>query len=212
MLEARQLNDIHCVVIALPDIVPVFLSDVGKGPISMANYLCSVLGQRYDPVYMSRKIRKFRTDKFDMWNKRKFWLMQLMWTAGSQRFTWVAWVKISVCFTYRIYSFETFEFFCSCIRGQWCSARLARSMGLPPGGRLSFRRLTVGNSRRSLIDRLDFSLVQVEIISKAPGIGNNYRNDHSMRSAYQLTISMVFSLIISMLYNECHATQIGFIN
>ena len=30
------------------------------------------------PVYMSRKIRKFRTDKFDTWNKRKFWLMQLM--------------------------------------------------------------------------------------------------------------------------------------
>ena len=25
--------------------------------------------------------------------------------------------KISVCFTYRIYPFETFEFFCSCIRG-----------------------------------------------------------------------------------------------
>ena len=31
-----------------------------------------------DPVYMSRKIRKFRTDKFDTWNKRRFWLMQLM--------------------------------------------------------------------------------------------------------------------------------------
>ena len=26
-------------------------------------------------------------------------------------------VKISVCFTYRIHPFETFEFFCSCIRG-----------------------------------------------------------------------------------------------
>ena len=38
-----------------------------------------------DPVYMSRKIRKFRTDKFDTWNKRNFWLMQLMQTAGSQR-------------------------------------------------------------------------------------------------------------------------------
>ena len=63
---------------------------------------------------MSRKIRKFRTDKFDTWNKRKFWLMQLMQTAGSQPFAWVAWVKISVCFTYRIYPFETFEFFCSC--------------------------------------------------------------------------------------------------
>ena len=36
---------------------------------------------------------------------------------GSQPFTWVAWVKISVCFTYRIYPFETFEFFCSCIQG-----------------------------------------------------------------------------------------------
>ena len=31
-----------------------------------------------DPGYMSRKIRKFRTDKFGTWNKRKFWLMQLM--------------------------------------------------------------------------------------------------------------------------------------
>ena len=31
-----------------------------------------------DDAYLSRKIRKFRTDKFDTWNKRKFWLMQLM--------------------------------------------------------------------------------------------------------------------------------------
>ena len=37
----------------------------------------------------------------------------------NQPFTWVAWVKLSVCFTYRIYPFETFEFFCSCIRGQY---------------------------------------------------------------------------------------------
>ena len=29
-------------------------------------------------------------------------------------------VKISVCFTHRIYPFETFDFFCSCIRGHWC--------------------------------------------------------------------------------------------
>ena len=29
-------------------------------------------------VYMSRKIRKFRTDNFDTCNKRKFCLMQLM--------------------------------------------------------------------------------------------------------------------------------------
>ena len=29
----------------------------------------------------------------------------------------IASVKISVCFTYRIYPFETFEFFCSCIWG-----------------------------------------------------------------------------------------------
>ena len=78
------------------------------------------------PVYMSRKIRNFRTDKFDTWNKRKFWLMQLMKTAGSQPFSWVAWVKISVCFTYRIYPFETFESICSCIRGRW-------GPSLPPG-------------------------------------------------------------------------------
>ena len=43
----------------------------------------------------------------------------LLFSAGNQPFTWVAWVKISVCFTYRIYPFETFEFFCSRIRGQW---------------------------------------------------------------------------------------------
>ena len=39
--------------------------------------------------------------------------------SGSQPFTWVVWVKICVCFTYRIYPFETFEFFCSCIRSQY---------------------------------------------------------------------------------------------
>ena len=43
--------------------------------------------------------------------------------AGNQPFTWVAWVKISVCFTYRIYPFETFEYFCSCIRGHWVGNR-----------------------------------------------------------------------------------------
>ena len=41
----------------------------------------------------------------------------------SQPFTWVAWVKISVCFTYRIYPFETFEFLCSWIRGRWSPGR-----------------------------------------------------------------------------------------
>ena len=61
--------------------------------------------------YMSRKIRKFRTDKFDMCNKHKFWLMWLILMAGSRPFTWVKWVKISVCYTYRIYPFETFDFF-----------------------------------------------------------------------------------------------------
>ena len=38
--------------------------------------------------------------------------------AGSQPFTWVTRVKISVCFTYQIYLFETFEFLYSCIRGR----------------------------------------------------------------------------------------------
>ena len=32
----------------------------------------------YHPGYMSRQIWKFRTDKFDTWNKRKFWFMQFM--------------------------------------------------------------------------------------------------------------------------------------
>ena len=31
-----------------------------------------------DPGYMSGKIRKFRTDKLDTWNKLKFWHMYLM--------------------------------------------------------------------------------------------------------------------------------------
>ena len=52
----------------------------------------------------------------------------------NQPFIWVAWVKISVCFTNRIYPFETFEFFCSfeifelfcsCIRGP-CVGRWTR--------------------------------------------------------------------------------------
>ena len=54
-----------------------------------------------DPGYMSRKIRKL--------------------TAGNQPFTWVTWVTISVCSTYRIYPFDTFEFFCSCVRGDFVS-------------------------------------------------------------------------------------------
>ena len=80
-----------------------------------------------DPGHMGRTIRKFRTDKFDAWNKRKLWLMQLMWTAGSQPFTWVARVKISVCFSHRSYPFETFEFFCWCIRGLWPWAGAGRT-------------------------------------------------------------------------------------
>ena len=73
---------------------------------------------RIPTIYMRRKIRMSRTDKFDTWNKRKFWLTQCP-------VTWVAWVKISVCFTFRIYPFETFDFFCSSIRGHWQS-RLPR--------------------------------------------------------------------------------------
>ena len=37
--------------------------------------LCVVFFFIYRPEYMSRKICNFRTDKFDTWNKRKFWLM-----------------------------------------------------------------------------------------------------------------------------------------
>ena len=70
-----------------------------------------------DPGHMNRIIRKFLADKFDTWHKRKFWLMQLLSTVGNQPFTQVAWGKISVCVTYRIYPFGTFELFCSCVRG-----------------------------------------------------------------------------------------------
>ena len=51
------------------------LSIVSEGT---TNNVCCRAITHIDPVYMSRKIRKFRTDKFDTWNKRKFWLMQLM--------------------------------------------------------------------------------------------------------------------------------------
>ena len=51
------------------------------------------------------------------------------YTAGSQPFKWVTWVKISICFTYRIYPFEyKFEFFCSCIRGQTTGASDVRQI------------------------------------------------------------------------------------
>ena len=42
-----------------------------------ARCLPSLLPPVFDPGYMSRKIWKFWTDKFDTRNKRKFWLMQL---------------------------------------------------------------------------------------------------------------------------------------
>ena len=125
----------------------------GKNSVKQSLYAKEVLGRTLvsshsDPGYMSRKIRKFRTDKFDTWHKRKFWLLQLMWTAGSQPFTWVAWVKISVCVTYRIYPFETFEFFCSCIRRQ-CEGgarQYTRSVGRARSNR-SMYRMYEGRSR-----------------------------------------------------------------
>ena len=44
---------------------------------------------------MSRKIRKFWTNKFDTRNKRKFWLVRRL-----PAVYWVAWLKTSVCFSY----------------------------------------------------------------------------------------------------------------
>ena len=65
-----------------------------------------------------------------------------MWTAGSQPFTWVAWVKISVCFTYRIHPFETFEFLCSCIRGR-CAVLRRSDIAAAALGRCRWRRCGV---------------------------------------------------------------------
>ena len=55
-----------------------------------------------DPVYMSKPKRKLKTDTFDLRNRRKFWLTQLMQTTGSQPFTWVIPVKTSNCCANRI--------------------------------------------------------------------------------------------------------------
>ena len=81
-----------------------------KGPQSVCKNCKLPKKQHNDPGYMSRKIRKFRTDKFDMCNKWKIWL-----ECHSCK---VAWVIISVCYTCRIYPFEIFEFLCSSIRHQ----------------------------------------------------------------------------------------------
>ena len=58
-----------------------------------------------DPVYMGQLKTKFRMDKFDKRNKRKFWLMKATQTAATQPFTWVTRVKTFICFAYRIYPF-----------------------------------------------------------------------------------------------------------
>ena len=42
--------------------------------------------------------------------------------AGNQPFTRLSWIKISVCFTYRIYQFKHLIFFYSCIRGHFLAA------------------------------------------------------------------------------------------
>ena len=71
--------------------------------------------QNTDPGYMSRKIWKFRTDKFDL------------------PFTWVAWDKIYVCFTYRIYPLENFKFSArvSAVAAKWnCNTGLGSDTAL----------------------------------------------------------------------------------
>ena len=61
-----------------------------------------------DPVYMSRKIRKFRTDKFDTWNKRHIWGPAVYMSCMSQNCRLFHVSNLSV---------RNFEFFCWCIRG-----------------------------------------------------------------------------------------------
>ena len=53
---------------------------LGNGAISARLVCCG-----NDPVYMSRKIRKFRTDKFDTWNKRKFYSCNSCKRLGTSR-------------------------------------------------------------------------------------------------------------------------------
>ena len=56
----------------------------------------------------------FRRDEFDKRNKRQFWRVKSMQTAGSQPFAWVIWLKTFGCFAYRVYPFQILVFSCSC--------------------------------------------------------------------------------------------------
>ena len=72
-------------------------------------------------------------------------------TAGSQPFTWVAWVRLSVRYTYRIYPFETSEFsdhvsgVCICVYVSLQSRRTWRRFW-PSSGRTA---ATPSTSRRA---------------------------------------------------------------
>ena len=77
-------------------------------------------------------------------------------------------VKTSVCFTYRIYPFQTFEFFCSCIRDRW---RLWKSQSC----------YVTGDTRRRLFGRrfgdwwclLPTSVPAVTAVPRRDLIGSN---------------------------------------
>ena len=77
-------------------------------------------GGETDPRYMSRKNRKFRTDKFDAWNKLQFLVACSSYTQlVPSRMPELHDSKLRFVSRSRIYPFATFEFFCSCIRGHW---------------------------------------------------------------------------------------------
>ena len=72
-----------------------------------------------DPGYMSRKIPKLRTNKFDCVKQTEVW-SRVTYAYGWAPAVYMSYtrLKTAVYFTHRIYPFETFDFFCSCIWGQ----------------------------------------------------------------------------------------------
>ena len=66
-------------------------------------------GCRSDPGYMSRKNQKFWTDKFDTWNKQKFWFMNSCKRLGTSRLHELH--KSKLLFVSRIESVQNFRFF-----------------------------------------------------------------------------------------------------
>ena len=85
----------------------------------MARAACRVRGDDNDPGYMSRKIRKVRTDKFDTWSKTE------VLTHVSHVFQRLHEIRLHVktfgLLTISNLSILNFGFFCSCVRAMFPS-------------------------------------------------------------------------------------------